>query len=149
MKRNNFRLHISINIVSFQTRMKVMSSSSFVVYLLIFCKLLELDWYEMRVLNDINTWSPMASRHQRFHNDGPRHAPQRPRPRLRVPAPRKTRAAPRLTRHAAHCAPERLACRRALRADASHRLATFVRYICNCMYMNTSVLIQSSSSWYQ
>jgi hypothetical protein len=38
---------LSISIVSFQTRMKVMRSSWFVVYLLIFWKLLELDWYVM------------------------------------------------------------------------------------------------------
>jgi hypothetical protein len=35
-KRNIYRQHVSISIISFQTRMKVMSSSWFVVYLLIF-----------------------------------------------------------------------------------------------------------------
>jgi hypothetical protein len=39
---------MSISIVSFQTRMKVMRSSWFVVYLVIFWKFLELDWYVMR-----------------------------------------------------------------------------------------------------
>jgi hypothetical protein len=47
-KEEHFLLHISISIVSFQTRMKVVRSSWFVVYLLIFWKLLELDWYVMR-----------------------------------------------------------------------------------------------------
>jgi hypothetical protein len=39
---------MSISIVSFQTKMKVMRLSWFVVYILIFWKLLELDWYVMR-----------------------------------------------------------------------------------------------------
>jgi hypothetical protein len=52
-----FQLHISLTIVSFQTRMKVMRSSWFVVYLLISWKLLKLDWYVMREEpnNTINT----------------------------------------------------------------------------------------------